>query len=138
MQGSFPFFPVNCFLSDKFFSHAPPSILNVQPGQHVELRVTKRTEEDYVPPKGTKLFSGEGHRLGAVVPDFSTGTSGTSMPGSFPSSANASTSAARGSSEDKPSISPKFEVDQTLPTTSVQIRLADGTRFVIFRQLGID
>lgn len=30
---------------------APPLILNVRPGQRVELRVTKRTEEDYIPPK---------------------------------------------------------------------------------------
>ncbi|KAF5319734.1 hypothetical protein D9619_008699 [Psilocybe cf. subviscida] len=30
---------------------ASPTVLNVQPGQHVELRVTKRTTEDYVPPK---------------------------------------------------------------------------------------
>lgn len=31
-----------------------------------------------------------------------------------------------------------FQVDQTLPTTSVQIRLADGTRYVIRPQLRND
>ncbi|KAK7047582.1 protein phosphatase regulator [Paramarasmius palmivorus] len=30
---------------------APPSILKVRPGELVELRVHKRTDEDYVPPK---------------------------------------------------------------------------------------
>lgn len=30
---------------------APPSVLNVLPGQSVELRVMKRLDEDYVPPK---------------------------------------------------------------------------------------
>ncbi|KAF5369677.1 hypothetical protein D9757_014730 [Collybiopsis confluens] len=30
---------------------APPSLLNVRPGELVELRVAKRTNESYVPPK---------------------------------------------------------------------------------------
>lgn len=91
----------------------------------MELRVTKRTDEDYVPPKGTKTFSGAGHRLGAVVPEPS--TSGSAMPGSFPSG----TRPAAQSGQDKPLITTKFEVDQTQPTTSIQIRLADGTRYVL-------
>jgi hypothetical protein len=104
--------------------HAPPAVLNVQPGQHVELRVTKRTDEDYIPPKGAKTFSGAGNRLGAVVPEPS--TSGSTMPGSFPPG----TRPAAQSGPDKPLITAKFEVDQTQPTTSIQIRLADGTRYV--------
>jgi len=104
---------------------APPSILNVRRGQHVELRVGKRVQEDYVPP-ATK-FGGSGHRLGGIVPGDSSGGS-VSMPGSFPS---ASSSSPRASSEAvKTSFSTKFEVDQSQPTTSIQIRLADGTRMV--------
>jgi len=102
---------------------APPSILNVLPGQPVELRVTKRTEEDYVPPQGPKkVFSGSGNRLGAPVP---ADTPAAPMPGSFPSSISQP-----GPSQDREGLSTKFEVDQTKPTTSVQIRLADGTRMV--------
>lgn len=115
---------------------APPHILNVLPGQPVELRVAKRLSENYVPttaPSGA--FTGEGMRLGAVVPDFSPGSVGSStggMPGAFPSEATttgAGASASRPSAE-REAITTRFEVDQTLPTTSVQIRLADGTRIV--------
>ena len=59
------------------------------------------------------------------------------MPGAFPSgSASASvtvgpTGSGSGSgAAEPPAITTKFEVDQTQPTTSVQIRLADGTRCV--------
>jgi hypothetical protein len=46
------------------------------------------------------------------------------VPGSFPS-----TSASGSGGAPRPSMTTMFEVDQTLPTTSVQIRLADGTRY---------
>jgi len=108
---------------------APPSTLGVQTGQRVELRVAKRTQDDYTPPKGAKSFGGSGHRLGGIVPGDSTGGGGPgSMPGSFPST---STFTSRAPSEAvKPSFATKFEVDQSQPTTSIQIRLADGTRMV--------
>lgn len=114
------------------YSHAPPSVLNVLPGQPVELRVAKRTTEDYVPPRGTGFFTGSGNRLGAPVPTFTeSGGTSSSMPGSFPSTSSiVSTAAAAAPAPDRENISTRFEVDQTLPTTSVQIRLADGTRMV--------
>ena len=113
---------------------APPHILNVSPGQPVELRVVKRLDEDYVAsPKArqAKVFSGQGHRLGSpipgdITPGASASSSGSGMPGGFP------TGTAGGSSlptqRAVESISTRFEVDQSKPTTSVQIRLADGTR----------
>lgn len=107
--------------------------MDVRSHQHVELRVAKRITEDYIPPKGTKVFSGSGHRLGAVVPEFSSNTesSSTSMPGTYPVSGTTLTRpTAQSSNVDRESISTRFEVDQSLPTTSVQIRLADGTRMV--------
>lgn len=113
-----------------FCRHAPPSILNANPNQHVELRVAKRITEDYVPPEGTKVFSGSGNRLGAVVPDIGS-TSSASMPGTFPvSGATVTRSTAQSSNMDGNRISTQFEVDQSLPTTSVQVRLADGTRMI--------
>ncbi|KZT30153.1 SEP-domain-containing protein [Neolentinus lepideus HHB14362 ss-1] len=117
---------------------APPHVLNVLPGQPVELRVARRINEDYVPPpkRPDVPFSGSGHRLGSPVPPLvatGAGASASNMPGGFPA-ASGSTSA-RGSSGAGPdrepqSIQTRFEVDQTKPTTSVQIRLADGTRLV--------
>lgn len=106
-------------------SRAPPSILNVLPGQPVELRVAKRTTEDYVPPH-SKAFSGAGHRLGAPVPTFtSAGIQASTMPGSFPSSSSSSNAR---EPEERESLNTRFEVDQTKPMTSIQLRLADGTR----------
>ena len=99
----------------------------------MELRVAKRITEDYVPPKGLKVFAGSGHRLGAVVPELTSnmGTSTTSMPGSFPvAGAPPTRSTVQSSTIDRDHSSTRFEVDQSLPTTSVQIRLADGTRMV--------
>jgi len=117
-------------LSDINAGHAPPSILNVRPGQHVELRVAKRTQEDYVPPKGTKTFAGSGHRLGAPVPDFGPSEGASSMPGTFPPAGSAISPSAPPDTSERGHIVTKFEVDQTQPTTSIQIRLADGTRMV--------
>ncbi|KAF8556681.1 SEP-domain-containing protein [Imleria badia] len=94
---------------------APVSVLDVRPGQPVEVVVSKRTTEDYVPER--RPFGGSGARLGSPVPDV------TSMPGSFPAATSAPTSRA-----ERASVTTLFEVDQTQPTTTVQIRLADGTR----------
>ncbi|KAF8465435.1 SEP-domain-containing protein, partial [Russula ochroleuca] len=130
-------------LSEINSGRAPPSILNVLPGQPVEVRVTRRTEEDYVftPRMG---FAGSGSRLGGVVPEtesaipFAPQVAG--MPGAFPPSitsasglVSTSTSAApplASRTRDPESVATRFSVDQTLPTTSVQVRLADGTRMV--------
>lgn len=101
-------------------SRAPPQILNVQVGQPVELRVARRINEDYVPPAAgsTRTFSGAGNRLGAPVPPIS----GTEypIPGTFDEGAGPS----------EPRRATRFEVDQSQPTTSIQLRLADGTRYV--------
>ncbi|KAK9241075.1 SEP domain-containing protein [Lipomyces kononenkoae] len=45
---------------------APLHLLNVNPGQHVDVRVERRMTEDYVPPNPAKGgFYGTGHRLGS-------------------------------------------------------------------------
>lgn len=110
--------------------NAPPSILNVRVGQPVELRVARRTNEDYVPSPKRPLaaFEGGGQRLGSPVPTIA-GNAGTSsarrIPGAFPESSPASENT-------RLPAQPRahFEVDFNEPTTSVQIRLADGTRLV--------
>ena len=66
----------------RLIRHAPPQILDVRVGQPVELRVTRRLNEDFVaPPKrpiGT--FEGQGHRLGAIVPDVINSSASSSSP----------------------------------------------------------
>lgn len=112
---------------------APPSVVGVEVGQPVELRVVKRLNEDYVPPPVTRRpFGGAGNRLGSPLPGVNTGT-GTSMPGSFPTP---STSTPTNPTSSVGGPGTKFEVDQTKPTTSVQIRLADGTRMIC--QMNLD
>ncbi|KAF7304452.1 hypothetical protein HMN09_00847400 [Mycena chlorophos] len=95
---------------------APLSILNVRPDEEVDVQVEKRNDEDWVPPP-VKPFSGTGNRLGAPTP-ASAATSSTTPNASLPAGRSAE------------SINTRFAVDQTLPMTSVQVRLADGTRIV--------
>ncbi|KAH0580409.1 UBX domain-containing protein 1 [Termitomyces sp. J132] len=108
---------------------APPHALNLRVGQSVDLRVAHRIHEAYVPPQGSRAFSGSGNRLGAPVPEITgvgSSSGSTSMPGQFPTSSQRT---AAGAGE-RQSMTTRFEVDQSLPTTSVQLRLADGTRMV--------
>ncbi|KAJ7189288.1 SEP-domain-containing protein [Mycena filopes] len=102
----------------RLLAHAPPPPVNVRTGQRVDVQVSRRTEEDYVPPKAKPL--------GAAVPGASTSTSSASTGSSSTASASARPAAAAGAS----SITPRFEVDQSLPTTTVRVMLEDGTRCV--------
>jgi len=125
----------------KCYSRAPPSILDVLPGQPVELRVSRRTDEDYVPTP-RRGFAGSGNRLGGVVPETpgapaSMPVPQVGMPGAFPgafpvadgSSLAAASAPQPAQTREQESVGTRFAVDQTKPTTSVQVRLADGTRF---------
>ena len=96
-------------------------------GQPVDVRIAQRITESYVPP-AHKAFSGTGARLGAPVPSVASVPSPSGMPGSFP--AASSSSSVDSAPPPRENITTRFEVDQSLPTTSVQIRLADGTRYV--------
>ncbi|KAF9130267.1 hypothetical protein BGW39_003277 [Mortierella sp. 14UC] len=98
---------------------APIKYLNIKPGQPVDMRVAKRTDEDYKePPKAPpKAFEGAGNRLGSVASPI---TSSSSTPGSFPGAASSAA----------PPPPRSLQIDETQPITSIQIRLADGTRMV--------
>lgn len=99
--------------------------------------MAKRLGENYIPPPKRPLaaFAGSGNRLGSPVPTAISEVGGVEpMPGSFPGGSGSGSGSASTSSHgmDSERISTRFEVDQTLPTTSIQIRLADGTRFEHF------
>jgi len=98
--------------------HAPPQQLNVQVGQPVELRIAHRVAEEYAPPPPGP-FAGQGNRLGSPVP---TSSASQPTPGSSTSPLVAYPSTSSGPTA--------FQVDLDRPTTSIQIRLADGTRLV--------
>lgn len=95
---------------------APEHVLNVRFGQQVELRVAKRTNEEYVAPpkKPAKPFSGTGNMLGGS--SSSTSASQTTQA-----------SAAPGPATVAPATVP-FEVDSSKPVTTIQVRLGDGSR----------
>ena len=86
---------------------APISLLNVQYGQSVDVTVEKRLDEEYTPPpKAYKPFEGEGYRLGSETPPVA-------RPVQPPTTAQPSAT---------------MDVDESSPTTTLQIRLAAGGR----------
>ena len=95
---------------------APLSIMNVQPGQEVDVEI-KQHQEDYVRPKKKYApFGGQGNRLGSPTPG---GLSNT-MPGSFTEEA-----APPPQTSTEPA---KPQIDESQPTVNLQIRLGSGTR----------
>ncbi|KAH7103422.1 SEP-domain-containing protein [Auriculariales sp. MPI-PUGE-AT-0066] len=112
--------PANARLLDDINTgHAPPAILNVQVGQPVELRVVRRLDEEYVAAPSNTTFGGTGNRLGAPVPGDAA-----------PAAAQPALSHPLVEGTRIP-ITPTFELDLSEPTTSVQLRLADGTRMTV-------
>ncbi|KAI8321992.1 SEP-domain-containing protein, partial [Martensiomyces pterosporus] len=109
---------------------APLDILNVRPGQQVEMKVMSRTGEDYVPPAAPppQPFAGHGRRLGGISPAIS-GASSSAIPGGFPqqpaSRTGGSSSASASASAGRP-----ITLDPSQRTVQIQIRLADGSRVV--------
>lgn len=90
---------------------APLSIMDVLPGQSVDVSVEQRMQDDYVPPKKpAEKFGGSGQRLGSI-------------------SAVVNTSVPIETTAIKAPLG-EFKLDQNKPITSIQLRLADGTRLV--------
>lgn len=97
---------------------APLYIMNVLPGQEVDVEI-KQHDEKYVKPKPKyKPFSGHGQRLGSPTPSVR-----SSAPGSPSTAAAAAAAVAEAGPEPaKPTI------DESQPVVTLQIRLGDGTR----------
>ncbi|KAK7017610.1 SEP-domain-containing protein [Favolaschia claudopus] len=96
------------------------------PPPSVQILVEQRTHEEYVPPVTTWDPRG-GVRLGAAVPgDASASTSTQVMPGAFD---GGSTGRGRGEGEGIAAGIP-VDVDETQPIAQIQVRLANGGRFL--------
>ncbi|TPX61857.1 hypothetical protein PhCBS80983_g00886 [Powellomyces hirtus] len=106
---------------------APTTLLNVAYDQPVEVKVTRNLEQDYTPParKAAPAFSGSGQRLGSI----SVEESNLSIPGAFPGQAGGAS--ASGSTAAAPASAAPIPVDASQPSTSIQVRLADGSRLVV-------
>ncbi|KAJ9084079.1 protein phosphatase regulator [Entomophthora muscae] len=89
---------------------APLDLLGAEQGQKVDVHVHRKLEEEYkAPPAALRPFSGTGNRLGSIVP---------------------SQISSQQKSAETPVKAPEHAVDPNKPQTSLQIRLADGTRLV--------
>lgn len=95
-----------------------PQELIQQHGQSVNLRLNPKVQENYRPPP-MKPFSGAGNRLG--VP---TGASSAPTPQQAADANPVPTQAAAAA----PPPVPEMKLKEGEPTTTIQIRLADGTR----------
>jgi len=90
--------------------YAPTELFNIKRGEELNVEVSHRLNEDYVPPpKKLKPFEGVGQKLGSFVP----GVEVSSPP---PQQKN------------KEPENNKVEVDESQPTTTLQIRLSNGSR----------
>ena len=96
---------------------APLHIMNVAPGQEVDVSVSPHEEEYTKPKKQYKAFEGQGNRLGSPTPGMS---QSSPMPGAFtqdvPIATNTSTQA------------PAAQVDDSKPTITLRVSLGTGTR----------
>lgn len=91
------------------------SILNVEAGQEVDVKLDQHSEKYVQPKKKYVPFSGGGQRLGSPTP----GAGNQEMPPAPPPSAAKTPAASAPAAPD---------VDASQPTLSLQIRLGDGTR----------
>ena len=96
---------------------APMSILNVENGQEVNVKLDTHTEKYVQPKKKYVPFSGGGQRLGSPTPGAGTRTEMPTTP-----TPQAAATPAAASQPAGPSI------NDSQPTVSLQIRLGDGTR----------
>ncbi|ORX41766.1 SEP-domain-containing protein [Piromyces finnis] len=89
--------------------YAPTDLFNIKRGEELSVEVSHRMSENYIPPP-TKLkpFEGVGQKLGSYVP----GVDVSSPPQQRKESQSET----------------KIEVDESQPTTSLQIRLSNGSR----------
>lgn len=111
--------PANArILQDIRSGRAPLAIMNVLPGQEVDVSVIPHDGENFVKPKPAyKPFAGQGQRLGSPTP----GISGpNTMPGAFTNNVPSSSSA--------PTQQPVAQVDESKPIVTLRISLGSGTR----------
>ena len=100
---------------------APLSILSVQPGQEVDVKIEQHTE-NYVKPKPKyKPFSGGGQRLGSPTPDIT-------AVGSVPTQTSPSQQKASSSANNTQPAVPAPTINEAEPVITLQVRLGDGTR----------
>ncbi|XP_006881457.1 PREDICTED: NSFL1 cofactor p47 isoform X3 [Elephantulus edwardii] len=101
------------FLESIRRGEVPAELRRLAHGGQVNLDMEDHRDEDFVKPKGAfKAFTGEGQKLGSTAPQV----------------LNTSSPAQQAENEAKASSS--IAINESEPTTNIQIRLADGGRLV--------
>ncbi|XP_019612512.1 UBX domain-containing protein 2B isoform X1 [Rhinolophus sinicus] len=105
--------PTNAqFLESVKRGEIPPELQRLVHGGQVNLDMEDHQGQEYIKPRlRFKAFSGEGQKLGSLTPEII----------STPSSPE---------EEDKSILNAVVLIDDSVPTTKIQIRLADGSRLV--------
>ncbi|KAM5157998.1 UBX domain-containing protein 2B [Mantella aurantiaca] len=105
--------PVNAlFLESIKKGEIPVELQHLVHSGQVSLDMEDHQDQEYIKPRlKFKAFSGEGKKLGSLTPEII----------STPSSPE---------EEHKPFLNAEVELDEHVPTTKIQIRLADGTRLI--------
>uniref|UniRef100_A0A2K6QNV8 NSFL1 cofactor p47 n=1 Tax=Rhinopithecus roxellana TaxID=61622 RepID=A0A2K6QNV8_RHIRO len=101
------------FLESIRRGEVPAELRRLAHGGQVNLDMEDHRDEDFVKPKGAfKAFTGEGQKLGSTAPQVF------------------STSSPAQQAENEAKASSSILIDESEPTTNIQIRLADGGRLV--------
>ncbi|XP_037827818.1 NSFL1 cofactor p47 [Lucilia sericata] len=109
------------FLETVMRGEIPNELLEM--GWLVNVDVEDHRHEDYKKkPTTVKTFKGSGHALGSPTPNITENTT------DLPSAASASADAPTDTKSCDEAAKEKLKVDTSAPTTTLQIRLADGTR----------
>ena len=103
------------FLDSIARGEVPRELIRQARGAEVNLNMEDHRNEDYVAiKKKLEAFSGQGYRLGAVVPE--------TISSSFESSM------ANKEHKNEENAKHKLATNQSKPVTNIQVRLADGSR----------
>nr|XP_054757628.1 NSFL1 cofactor p47-like [Lytechinus pictus] len=106
----------DAFLKTIMKGEIPNELLQLGKGGEVSLDLEDHRNEEFTQPKKTvKAFTGRGVMLGSPTPTMTTGGAST-QPSGTPSQSSSAAPAA------------SIDVDPSQPTTTLQLRLADGTR----------
>eukprot|EP00741_Cyanophora_paradoxa_P007737 tig00001206_g7486.t1 len=115
------------FLEDIEKGYAPRELEEEAGGEPVNINLVDKKGEEYKPPPGPKYtaFAGSGHTLGS-----SSSSAPSSSPAAHPTPASSTSTPPGSIPASSVGQAIQLEVDASKPTTTLQIRLHDGTRLV--------
>ena len=99
----------------------PKELLRQNEGGEVHLDMQDHREEEFVPEKPKYVLYNEGYKLGSPTPGLTTGS--TSTLSTTTSESDKKLNEEKAKSE--------LKLNESAPTTQIQVRLNDGSRLII-------